>query len=273
MTSALEGVGVNGERERERRLLLQQQQQQQQEEEAEDDDSSSEEEISWIVWFINLRGNEFFAEVEEDYIHDDFNLTGLNAMVPYYDHALDLILDEDSEIDDMPEDKQEIVETAAEVLYGLIHARYILTNKGMLYMHEKFQSADFGRCPRTYCQGQPVLPVGLSDLPRNYSVNVFCPRCQEIYYPRSSKHANIDGAYFGTTFSNLFLLQYPNLIPPMPQQSYVPRVFGFRINKDSDFYKKRETGSPQGKKRVSSSKDRNDSTASAVTVTTATTKN
>jgi casein kinase II subunit beta len=45
-------------------------------------------------------------------------------------------------------------------------------------------------------------------------VNVFCPRCQEIYYPRSSKHANIDGAYFGTTFANLFLLQNPDLIPP-----------------------------------------------------------
>ena len=79
-------------------------------------------------------GNEFFAEVEEDYIQDDFNLTGLNSMVPYYDLALDLILDADTDIDSLAEDKQEIVETAAEVLYGLIHARYILTSKGMLYM-------------------------------------------------------------------------------------------------------------------------------------------
>mmetsp|Transcript_15035 Transcript_15035/g.24898 ORF Transcript_15035/g.24898 Transcript_15035/m.24898 type:complete len:312 (+) Transcript_15035:120-1055(+) len=207
------------------------------------DSESSEEEVSWIAWFVNLRGNEFFAEVDEDYIQDDFNLTNLNTMVPYYDLALDLILDADTDIDTMPEDKQEIVETAAEVLYGLIHARYILTSKGMLYMYEKFQSADFGRCPRTYCQGQPVLPVGLSDLPRNYSVNVFCPRCQEIYYPRSSKHANIDGAYFGTTFSNLFLLQNPDLIPPTPQQAYVPRIYGFRINSESLFYSKREASS------------------------------
>lgn len=95
---------------------------------------SSEEEVSWIAWFINLRGNEFFAEVDEEYIQDDFNLTGLNSMVPYYDLALDLILDSDTDIDTLPEDKQEIVETAAEVLYGLIHARYILTSKGMLSM-------------------------------------------------------------------------------------------------------------------------------------------
>jgi casein kinase II subunit beta len=104
------------------------------EDDSDSDSDSSEEELSWIAWFVSLRGNEFFAEVDEDYIQDDFNLTGLNLMVPYYDLALDLILDAETDIDTMPEDKQELVETAAEVLYGLIHARYILTSKGMLYM-------------------------------------------------------------------------------------------------------------------------------------------
>jgi casein kinase II subunit beta len=45
-------------------------------------------------------------------------------------------------------------------------------------MAEKYASALFGRCPRVFCLGQPVLPVGRSDLPRNYTVNVFCPMCQ-----------------------------------------------------------------------------------------------
>ena len=35
-------------------------------------------------------GNEFFCQVEEDYIQDDFNLTGLSSYVPYYEHALGL---------------------------------------------------------------------------------------------------------------------------------------------------------------------------------------
>lgn len=40
--------------------------------------SGSEEDVaSWISWFCSLKGNEFFCEIEEDYIQDDFNLSGL----------------------------------------------------------------------------------------------------------------------------------------------------------------------------------------------------
>ncbi|GMI37569.1 hypothetical protein TeGR_g5960, partial [Tetraparma gracilis] len=142
---------------------------------------------SWISWFVSLRGNEYFTAVDEDYIQDDFNLTGLNSIVPYYDYALDMILDVELPIEDsLNEEQQEVVESAAEMLYGLIHARYIATSRGQHAMREKYRQADFGRCPRVFCQGQSVLPVGLSDLPRNYTVNVFCPRCHDIFYPKST---------------------------------------------------------------------------------------
>lgn len=212
-------------------------------EDVEDSDTDSEEsdvsgsdgdDTSWISWFCNLRGNEFFCEVDDEYIQDDFNLCGLSSQVPYYDYALDLILDVESSNDDiLTEEQNELVESAAEMLYGLIHVRYILTSKGMNAMLEKYKNTDFGRCPRVYCSGQPCLPVGQSDIPRTSTVKIYCPKCEDVYYPRSKYQGNTDGAYFGTTFPHLFLMTYPHIKPSRPMQSYVPKIFGFKIHKSA----------------------------------------
>ncbi|KAL0464272.1 UNVERIFIED_CONTAM: putative casein kinase II subunit beta-4 [Sesamum latifolium] len=159
---------------------------------------SDGDDTSWISWFCNLRGNEFFCEVDDEYIQDDFNLCGLSSQVPYYDYALDLILDVESSHGDMfTEEQNELVESAAEMLYGLIHVRYILTSKGMAAMLEKYKNYDFGRCPRVYCCGQPCLPVGQSDIPRSSTVKIYCPKCEDIYYPRSKYQGSIqDNIHF-----------------------------------------------------------------------------
>ncbi|KAA1467203.1 hypothetical protein DENSPDRAFT_862876 [Dentipellis sp. KUC8613] len=167
---------------------------------------------SWIAWFLSSKGNEYFCEVEEDYILDRFNLTGLNTEVQNYAQALDLITDNLE--DDFQDELRGSLDVQARLLYGLIHARWIVTARGLQKMLEKYKKADFGRCPRVMCQSQPLLPVGLTDLPYEKSVKLYCGRCEDIYSPKSSRHGSIDGAYFGTSFPHLLFLVYPNLIPP-----------------------------------------------------------
>ena len=136
-------------------------------------------------------------EVPEEFIQDDFNLYGLSSTVPNYELALDMILDNESD-DDLDEEQQEMVERNAETLYGLIHARFIVTALGLQMMLEKVRQSEFGVCPRINCFSQPLLPVGLSDKPMQHTLKMYCPSCQEIYYPKYTRHSSIDGAYFGT---------------------------------------------------------------------------
>lgn len=47
-----------------------------------DEPTGSEDEVAaWIGWFCSLKGNEFFCEVDEEFIQDDFNLSGLSSQV------------------------------------------------------------------------------------------------------------------------------------------------------------------------------------------------
>ncbi len=90
-------------------------------------------------------------------------------------------------------------------VYGLIHAKFILTSKGLAYVREKYLNGIYGHCPRILCDKQVLLPIGLSENLKYSRVKVFCPKCEEVYKPRQ-KCSEMDGAFFGVSFPQYFLL-------------------------------------------------------------------
>lgn len=181
-----------------------------------------------------MSGHEFYLEVPEDFIEDEFNLTGLSAIVPYYNEALEMILDiEPEDISDEDDDEQDeedgkedikqqeeeeeeddgfwkeaprqprhsgwvdpnVVEPYAAMLYGLIHQRYLITRNGIRIMAERFSNEQFGACPRYYCYRCPVIPCGRYDEVARESVRLYCPSCMDLYCPPNPIFQNIDGKH------------------------------------------------------------------------------
>lgn len=268
-------------------------------EEGEDDDDDSLEALlsapqledkraqsSWVHRFCHTPGHEFFCAVPASFLAEEFNWLGLLSDLA----AIDLLLGNLDKGKGTKHHRPPLPwdEAAARRMYGLIHARFIVTQKGLNAMRDKFEQAHFGRCPRLACSGQALLPVGVRDEEegedggegdevqdegeemmegpghgiRNGGINVYCPRCRELYRPADPRHQQLNGAYWGTSFAHLFMLAFPDLFaaPASEEQvrreaarhspvttrasatgsrrgkedAYVPRVFGFRVEGEEE---------------------------------------
>lgn len=235
--------------------------------------------VSWIQTFCESFGHDYFVSVSQDFIEDDFNLTGLSLQVPYYREALYTILDYEVETsEDQPSSASGTVNNvgtttattgaansgganpaaatsngfndnlrelpnkvllarSAELLYGLIHSRYIISKPGLTAMATKFERNEFGLCPRYYCDGMHLIPVGATDIPGHETVRLYCPCCNDIYLPLLSRYLNIDGAFFGTTFPGLLVKMFPEIenqcrirTQRFNSQDFGIKLFGFKIN-------------------------------------------
>lgn len=70
--------------------------------------------------------------------------------------------------------------------------------------------------------------TGLSDIPGEAMVKLYCPKCMDVYTPKSSRHHHTDGAYFGTGFPHMLFMVHPEYRPKRPANQFVPRcVFLF----------------------------------------------
>lgn len=202
-----------------------------------DFDTLSDENVGpggWIQWFCSLEGHDFLVEIEEEYIKDSFNLYGLKKRfkTDRYNTCIKMILSNYSptEEDLQNEEFLELNQEASD-LYGLIHSRFIITQRGLSKLYNKFLNGTYGYCPRALCDRQKVLPIGLSDELRTSRVKVFCPKCEEVYIPKF-KSINVDGAYFGTSVSHIFLKTFKEAVVLPPRIfHYEPKIHGFKLFK------------------------------------------
>ena len=164
------------------------------------------------------------------------------------------------------------IEKSAQHLYGLVHARYVVTTRGLAKMvstirrirglinpadtflaqMEKYKAGVFGKCPRVICESQHLLPMGQHDIPNVSFVKLYCAKCEDIYNPKSSRHNSIDGAYFGTSFHNILFQVYPALQPTKTQRRYEPRIYGFRVHASAALMRWQEERREELKERLRS---------------------
>ena len=170
------------------------------------DASSEDEPRTWVENFMAHDRHKYFCKVDYNYINDNFNLYGLREEFPYFRAVHNVVKG-------YYESSNRRYHMEAEKLYGLIHARFILTTKGLGEMLKKFRDREFGNCRNNACEDFPLLPIGLHTEYGYGKVKLYCRCCQSVFRPaRSSKFKSIDGSFWGPTFPHLFFCQFCNFI-------------------------------------------------------------
>lgn len=173
-----------------------------------------------------LRQYPWLLNVTDDYIDDKFNIYGLKEEFSFFDLCCDIICKK-ANLSTVPQkDLEEIREQLPQV-YGMIHARFILSPAGLKALKDKYVDKQYGTCPRLNCKNASLLPIGLSSQMKDHHVKAFCPCCREIFHPRPK--IDLDGAYFGPNAAHIFLDEMNLTSIYKNFQPYAHNAFGFRL--------------------------------------------
>lgn len=176
--------------------------------------------LEWIQEFLGRPSSFVFVDVDPDFLIKSLDDANLQSKVENFEEAKKLILSN--------EKTDENIQQQAEVLYGLIHARYLNSIEGMEKMVVKQKNHIFPHCPRIFCRKTTCVPYGITDELRDKTIKMFCPNCHEFYNVTDERIIKIDGAYFGPSWVDLLCQRHKELeLSNTPE--YVPRIFGFRI--------------------------------------------
>eukprot|EP00943_MAST-04B_sp_MAST-4B-sp1_P004239 g4239.t1 len=177
------------------------------------------EQQSWVEAYLSRKESIFYCKIDDSYIKDPFNLYDLREKMNVDSsrfRRLIKIITTSSRVEDIVSDyalrnnnssednfnldriRQRFIKEARK-LYGLIHARFICTSRGLSYMRMKYENGDFGRCRAANCNNFKLVPIGTSDDYNQGKVKVYCDCCGKIYRPKSQSQKE-DGAFWGRTF-------------------------------------------------------------------------
>jgi len=186
-------------------------------------------EQSWIDWLIEQPLGQYFVPIDREFLENMFSYYGLRQKVPNFKQALEIIKGPYLRDDIRPKEWPSNIDEYGLCLYGLLHARFLLTESGLQKMRQKYCEADFHVCPRTLCRKTKCLPYGPSDDVGQSSLRIFCPKCRDIYaFPEKNPYV-MDGAFFGPSWVHVFVQKFPEIFPQFPTASYTPLIFGFKI--------------------------------------------
>lgn len=176
--------------------------------------------LEWIQKFLGRPSSFVFVDVNPDFLLKSLDDADIKLKIENFEEAKKLILTNCTD--------DENIQQQAEILYGLIHAKYINTIEGMEKMLIKQKNKAFPHCPRVFCYKMTCVPYGITDELRDKTIKMFCPSCHEFYNVTDERIVKIDGAYFGPHWVDLLCQMHKELeITNKPE--YVPRIFGFRI--------------------------------------------
>lgn len=139
----------------------------------------------WARKFILSRPKDALLPIPIEFLSDGFNLVNIASVISkmhrlnensnmaqessLYKDSIKLILEEDEEKMNSFQIPEE-VQHAAEIIYHIVHARFICSPRGLDMVRRMFQKnlsnhfihPIFGRCSRITCDGTPLLPFGVS---------------------------------------------------------------------------------------------------------------
>ena len=96
-------------------------------------------EKTWVEWFCtDYPQGPLFVQIDQSFLRDSFNFYGLRPYITNFKYAVEMIrstYSESRKVKDWPPD----IEKNAIMLYGLLHARYLLTASALKEMYQKYQ--------------------------------------------------------------------------------------------------------------------------------------